>query len=106
MKTLLAVHEVEDDLSTFSPIVRLAQGADIHLNVVVLGIVRVVPVTAAPGVPAFYYNETNEEMIEAGKQRVKQVSAMLADENISATVTLECRDPAVIEHDHHHRQRM
>ena len=97
MKTLLAIHEVDEDLSDLKQLIKLARHADAHLNIVVLGVVRVVPMTAAPGVPDFYYSESNQEMIKAGKARVKQIDALVAAEGVSATITLECRDPALIE---------
>lgn len=97
MKTLLAIHEVDEDLVELKQLIKLARHANAHLNVVVLGVVRIVPMTAAPGVPDFYYSETNQQMIAAGKARVKQIDALVAEEGISATITLECRDPALIE---------
>ena len=97
MKTLLAIHEVGEELTDLKKLIELAQHADAHLNVVVLGVVRVVPMTAAPGVPDFYCSEINQELIDAGKARVKKIEALVAAENISATVTLECRDPALVE---------
>lgn len=97
MKTLLAIHEVDEKLETLNPFIAVAKSLNAHLNVVVIGVVRIVPMTAAPGVPDFYYSETNQEMIEAGKARVGEINQLLADRDISATVTLECRDPALIE---------
>ncbi|NKB52508.1 MAG: hypothetical protein GKR97_09830 [Rhizobiaceae bacterium] len=97
MKTLLAIHEVDGDLGDLKQLISIARHAGAHLNVVVLGVVRIVPMTAAPGVPDFYYSETNSEMIEAGKARVTEIEALVAAEDVSATITLECRDPALIE---------
>jgi len=97
MKTLLAIHEVDEALTELSPVIDIARRTQAHLNVVVLGIVQVIPVTAAPGIPAFYYNESNNEMIEAGQARVKEIDALMAKEGIPATVSLECRDPSLIE---------
>ena len=97
MKTLLAIHEVDEDLGDLKKLINIASHANAHLNIVVLGVVRVVPMTAAPGVPDFYFSETNREMIEAGQKRVDEIEQLVAEENLSATVTLECRDPALIE---------
>ena len=97
MKTLLTTHEVDDDLAELDQLIKVASHANAHLNIVVLGVVRVVPMTAAPGVPDFYFSETNREMIEAGQKRVDEIEQLVAKENLSATVTLECRDPALIE---------
>ena len=97
MKTLLAVHEVDEDLQDLKHVIKISQHAGAHLNIVVLGVVRVVPMTAAPGVPDFYYNESNQEMIAAGKARVEEIEALVAAQGLSATITLECRDPALIE---------
>ena len=46
---------------------------------------------------AYYYNEANQELIDAGKARVKEIDDVLQKENLSATVTLECRDLALVE---------
>lgn len=97
MKTLLAIHEVEENLDGLKNLIELARHADAHLNIVVLGVVRVVPMTAAPGVPDFYYSEINKELVDAGKACVKLIEGLIATQNISATVTLECRDPALVE---------
>ena len=97
MKTLLTVHEIDDDISSLQNLIRLAGHAGAHLHVVVLGVVRVVPMTAAPGVPDYYFSEANQEMIAAGKARIKEIEKLIAQENISASVTLECRDPALVE---------
>ncbi|NRB31952.1 MAG: universal stress protein [Rhizobiaceae bacterium] len=97
MKSLLVIHEVEDKLDDLKKRIKLAQHAGAHLNIVVLGAIRVVPMTAAPGVPDFYYSEYNKELIDAGRARVKQIDTLVAAENVSATVTLECRDPALVE---------
>ena len=97
MKTLLVIHEIEDKIDDLKKRIKLAQHAGAHLNIVVLGAIRVVPMTAAPGVPDFYYSEYNKELIDAGRARIKQIDALLAEENVSATVTLECRDPALVE---------
>ncbi|MEP1208574.1 MAG: universal stress protein [Rhizobiaceae bacterium] len=97
MKTLLVIHEVEEELDDLKILINLARHAGAHLNIVVLGVVRIVPMTAAPGVPDFYYSEANHELIEAGKARVKEIETLIMKEGISASVTLECRDPALIE---------
>ncbi|MEP0945091.1 MAG: universal stress protein [Rhizobiaceae bacterium] len=97
MKTFLAINEVEEELTDLKKLIAMAQHANAHLNIVVLGVVRVVPMTAAPGVPDFYYSEINKELIDAGKARVKDIEALVAAENVSATVSLECRDPALVE---------
>ena len=97
MKTLLAIHEVDEDLADLEQLIKIARHANAHLNIVVLGVVRIVPMTAAPGVPDFYYSETNQEMIEAGNARVEEIEKLVAAADLSASITLECRDPALIE---------
>ena len=97
MKTLLAVHEIEQSIDSIRPVIKLAKEAGFHLNVVILGIIKAIPVTAAPGVPAYYYNNANDELVNAGKDRADEVEAILQKENISASVSLECRDLAVVE---------
>jgi len=97
MKTLLAIHEVDEPVDALLPVIELARNMTAHLDVVVLGVIRIIPVTAAPGIPAFYYNESNNEMVEAGQARVKEVDALLADKNVSGSVSLECRDPSLVE---------
>ena len=88
MKTLLAIHEVDEPVDALLPVIELARNMTAHLDVVVLGVIRIIPVTAAPGIPAFYYNESNNEMVEAGQARVKEVDALLADKNVSGSVSL------------------
>lgn len=97
MRTLLVIHEIEAKIDDLKKRIKLAQHAGAHLNIVVLGAIRVVPMTAAPGVPDFYYSEYNKELIDAGRARIKQIEALVAAENVSATITLECRDPAMVE---------
>ena len=97
MKTLLAIHDTDRKIDTLDPVIKLAEDTKAHLNVVVLGIVRTVPVTAAPGVPAYYFDESNADLIKAGKERVSEIEQKLQDLDLSASVTLECRDPALIE---------
>ena len=46
MKTLLVIHEIEDNLDDLKKRISLAQHAGAHLNIVVLGAIRVVPMTA------------------------------------------------------------
>lgn len=97
MKTLLAIHQVDEELDDLKNIITLAKSAGAHLNIVVLGVVRIAAIAAAPGAPDFYYSETNLEVIEAGKERVKELNALVAKENLSVTISLECHDPAQIE---------
>lgn len=97
MKTLLAVHEVERDLDNIKPFIALAQEANAHLNIVALGVIKLMPAAAGPGIPVYYYDAENNELLKAGKERVNEIEALVQKENLSATVTLECRDPALIE---------
>lgn len=97
MKTILTIHEVEQDLSDIKPIIQLAQSAGAHLNIVVLGVTRTVPIAAAPGIPMVYYDTSNSEIIEEAKKRVDEINALLQKEDVSASVSLECRDPALVE---------
>jgi nucleotide-binding universal stress UspA family protein len=97
MKTLLAIHQIDEELDPFKEVIQLAAVEGVHLNILVLGLVRAVPMVAAPGVPDFYYSEINQQIIDAGKARVKELNALVAAESLSATISLECHDPAIIE---------
>ena len=97
MKTLLAIHHADDELDTLRDVIDTAKAADMHLNVVVLGVIRVAPMIAAPGVPDFYYSEINQAVFKTCTERVKQLTSLVAKENLSATISLECHDAALIE---------
>ncbi len=97
MKTLLAVHGIEQSIDAMKTVINLAKEADAHLNIVLLGHMRSVAVPASPGVPPYYFNEMNADLIKEGENQVRKVNKLLQSENLSATVTLECRDPALIE---------
>lgn len=97
MKTLLAIHELDQDLEDIRLMIQMAQSAGAHLNILILSILRTVPVAAAPGIPMVYYSEANQDTIDAGKQRMSDINALLQKEGISASVAFECRDIAVIE---------
>ncbi len=97
MKTLLAIHDVEQSTDGVKPVIELAKKAEAHLNVLVFGVIQVVPVAAAPGVPAYYFSKENDELLRQGKDRVQEIERLLQDENLSASVSLECRDAALTE---------
>lgn len=97
MKTVLAVQEVEEEVSALEPALRAAKRAGAHLNIVLLGVLRVVPMTAAPGVPVFYFDEANKELHEAAKVVEKQIQDLVIGEDVSASITMELRDVALVE---------
>ncbi len=97
MKTLLVIHDLNRDIDALEPFAKLAEDTNAHLNVVVVGMVRAVPVTAAPGVPAYYYDESNSKLVEAGRERVSEIEEYLQTKELSASTSLECRDPVVIQ---------
>ena len=97
MKTLLTIHDADREVDTLDPMIKLSQEIGAHLNIVVLGLIHSVPVTAAPGVPAYYFSESNSDLIEACKDRVSEIEKYVQNEGSSASVSLECRDPALVE---------
>ncbi|MFD0914820.1 universal stress protein [Pseudahrensia aquimaris] len=97
MKTLLTIHDIEQPIGSLKPVILLAEELGAHLDVVVLGVIRNVAVAASPGVPAVYFHDANDELINEGKARVGEVQTMLAKTDLSHSVMLECRDAALIE---------
>ena len=98
MKTLLTIHDVDQSLEALKPVIQLAEDIGAHLSVLAMGVIRNLPVAAGPGVPAVYFNEPNDELIEAGNSCVADIQAMLGKTDLSTSVLLECRDATVIEH--------
>lgn len=97
MKSLLAVHQSDAALDRARPFIDLAKEQEAHLNVIVLGILQTIPATAAPGVVDFYFDGSNNEIIDETKQRVSELEGLLQREEVPATVTMECREFSVIE---------
>ena len=40
MKTLLAIHQIDEELDPFKEVIQLAAVEGVHLNILVLGLVR------------------------------------------------------------------
>jgi len=97
MKTLLAIHDVDQTIDSLGPVVAFAKEMGAHLNVVVMGMMHSVAAVATPGAPVYYYDDYNREIVESCKIRMGEVETMVQEAELSASVTMECKDPGVIE---------
>jgi len=97
MKSLLAIHQSDAALDRARPFIDLAKEQEAHLDLIVLGILQTVPATAVPGAVDFYFDGSNNEVIDESKQRVSELEALLQSEQVAAAVTMECREFSVIE---------
>ena len=97
MKTLLTIHEINEPVDELNPAIQYALDNNAHLNVVALGVLPTVTIAASPGVPAYYVQDSHNEVIQEGKKSVAEIEAHLAEKGVAGSVSLEFRDPILVE---------
>ena len=96
MKTLLYTHHIDDSLETAAAFMKLALDNGLHMNVVVTGTLPSVVAYGPPGVAGFNYDGLNQGIIENVKVRVTEIANMVSQKDVSATISMECRESATI----------
>ncbi len=96
-KSLLTVHSVSDGIETLNPILELANSMDVHLDIVVLGVLLPPPATVYGTFPGDYWRENNEHVFSDAKARAEAIENIVQDRGLSASVISECVDRGAID---------
>ena len=97
MKTMLALHPIEDPIEQIECLIKLAAEADTHLNIVVLGTQLPVRVATYPGSFDYSWVETFKQVLEDTEKRTAEVEKLVQEVSLSASVVGECSDVGSIE---------
>lgn len=94
--TLLAVHSAEEPVESINSIVALAGKMDVHLNLVVFGVLKSIPTSFYGGLPDQYLAEVSERAVNTANERAKEAFALIEEASISVSVIVEHIDKGTI----------
>lgn len=96
MKTVLAVHQVDDPLSKIEDLIKLSSGLKVHLNILILGMLSSITYAGAGDMSVYVPYEDNKQTMMDSENRVAEVTKLIQETDCSASAICECCEPSVL----------